>query len=170
MKILLVDEQDRIIGSKERNDRDENDVVRVSGLIVFNSKNEILLAQRSLNKVFNPGKWGPAVAGTLEENETYISNIVKETEEEIGIKIHDDELVLGPYEFVKTKHRYFRQMYYLKLDLPLSEFTIQKEEVDGLKWVGINDLEIDLNNNPSEFTESSPKLIKEFISFLRNTS
>lgn len=166
MGIIVVDEQDRIVGHKKRDDRNEQDIVRVAGIFVFNSNKETLIAQRSLNKVFNPGKWGPAAAGTLEEGETYISNIVKETEEEIGVKIDKKDLVLGPYEFVNTKHRYFRQIYYIKLDLPISNFKIQKEEVEGLRWVKIEELENWLTRSPEDFTESSPKLMRELIEFL----
>jgi len=44
------------------------------------------LAQRSFNKTHNPGQWGPAVAGTNDEGETYESNIIKEAEEEIVLR------------------------------------------------------------------------------------
>ena len=168
MKIIVVDEKDNVIGSKERDDRNEKDIVRVSGIFVFNSKKETLIAQRALDKVFNPGKWGPAAAGTLEEGETYLSNIVKETEEEIGVKINEKDLTLGPYEFVDSSHRYFRQMYYTKLDLPIFKFKVQKEEVNGLRWIGTEELREWLATSPNDFTESSPKLMKELIDFLND--
>ena len=85
-KIIIVDEDDNIIGSKERNSIVSGDIYRVSALLIENSKGEILLAQRALTKKHDPGKWGPPVAGTVEEGETYESNIVKEAEEELGLK------------------------------------------------------------------------------------
>src|SRR3989338_10763955 len=85
MRIPIVNEQDEIIGYKDRKDRNKVDIARITGLWLWNEKGEALLAQRSFNKKMHPGMWGPAVAGTVEEGETYESNIIKESEEEIGL-------------------------------------------------------------------------------------
>lgn len=81
MRIPIVNEQDEIIGYKDRKDRNTVDITRITGLWLWNEKGEVLLAQRALSKDINPGLWGPAVAGTVEEGETYESNIIKEAEE-----------------------------------------------------------------------------------------
>ena len=86
-KFTIVDENDNIIAQKERANIKPEDIYRVAALWVTNSKGDILLAQRALSKKHDPGKWGPAVAGTVEERETYRANIIKETSEEIGL--HD---------------------------------------------------------------------------------
>ena len=49
-KIVIVNENDEIIGSKERGTLNQSDIYRVSALWIQNSKGEILLAQRSFNK------------------------------------------------------------------------------------------------------------------------
>ena len=85
MKIPIVNEQEEIIGYKERDDRNDKDIIRITGLWVTNKERNILLARRSFNKKHHPGVWGPAVSGTVEEGETYESNIIKEAEEEIGL-------------------------------------------------------------------------------------
>src|SRR3989338_6564599 len=85
-KIIVVNEKDEIIGYKDRDDRNETDIIRVSALILLNSKNQTLIARRALNKILDSGKWGPAAAGTLEEGGSYLSNIIKEAQEEIGFK------------------------------------------------------------------------------------
>jgi len=82
----IVDDQDNLIGAKPRNEIDfKNDYYRISGLWLTNSKGQILIAQRLLTKDKDPGKWGPAAAGTLEVGETYESNAYKEADEEIGL-------------------------------------------------------------------------------------
>ncbi len=92
MQIPIVNEQDEIIGYKDRKDRNLVDITRVSALWITNEDGEILLAQRGLNKTHSPGLWGPAVAGTVEEGETYESNIIKEAEEEIGLVAREGEV------------------------------------------------------------------------------
>lgn len=86
MKIPIVNESDEVIAYKERESIAVEDIYRVSALWVKNSKGESLLAQRAFTKKHSPGKWEPAVAGTVEEGEDYDSNIIKEIEEELGLK------------------------------------------------------------------------------------
>ena len=54
--IIIVDEEDNIIGAKERGTLNTKDIYRVSSLRIINSLGEILLAQRSFDKKNDPGK------------------------------------------------------------------------------------------------------------------
>lgn len=149
MKIPIVDENDNITGYKERNDKDTNTIYRVSYLWITDTNGKILLAQRALNKNHNPGKWGPVVAGTVEEGETYESNIIKEAEEEIGLK--NIKPILGTKKRQKNKYNYFSQEFLLTLPSGFNNFTIQKEEVAEIKWFTVEELEKKLETNPEDF-------------------
>lgn len=83
--IPIVNLDDEIIGYKPRKDITLQDVYRVSALWIENSQGEILLAQRGFLKSVDPGKWGAAVAGTVEKDESYEENILKEMQEELGL-------------------------------------------------------------------------------------
>ena len=158
--IIIVDDCDNIIGIKERNSITKKDVYRVSALWITNSKDEILLARRSLNKEHSPGKWGPAVTGTIEENETYDSNMIKETEEEIGLKN------IKPQKGLKikmvTKYNYFCQWYFLKIDRNLEEFKIQKSEIEEIEWFSREELSHKINENQDEFILSVRRGLEMF--------
>ncbi len=151
-KIIIVDDKDNIIGIKERESITKKNIYRVSVLWVTNSKEEILLARRSLNKTHSPGKWGPAVAGTVEESETYDSNIIKETEEEIGLKN------IKPRKGLKikmaTKYNYFCQWYFIKIDKNLDEFKLQESEVEEIKWFTREELLRKIKEDQDEFIQS----------------
>ena len=128
MKIQIVNANDELIGVKERSEIDfQNDIYRVSALWVTNSKGETLLAKRAAIKRNDPNKWGPAVAGTIDEGETYDENIYKEADEEIGL--------MG-VEFTKIKktritypRNYFCQWYSVTLDRDPNSFKLQDEEL-----------------------------------------
>jgi isopentenyldiphosphate isomerase len=107
------------------------------------------LAQRAQNKVSNPGKWGPAVAGTIDKGESYKDNIVKEAQEEIGLTNVD--FILGPKVFISHQRRYFCQWYYAKSDLQESDFKIPKDEVNAVKWVAPDKLLKDAKENPTKY-------------------
>lgn len=166
LKILIVDKNDEIIGYKERGTlNDEKDIYRVSALWVTNSKSEILLAQRSFDKNNDPGKWGPAVAGTVDEGESYEDNIYKEAEEELGIK--DIEFELGPktstLERLGAKHLHFTQWFTVVIDKNIKDFKIQEDEVEQIKWFSKEEILRINKKNPEFFLTGVKEKVKLFI-------
>lgn len=161
-KIIIVDKNDNMIASKEREILEAKDIWRVSALWLTNSKGQILMARRALNKIHNPGKWGPAAAGTVEEGETYDFNIIKEAEEEIGLK--NLELKKGSKTKNSTgKYEYFCQWFTAKIDKPIEEFKIQKSEVAEVRWFSKEELRKKLRENPGEFIYSVNQWIDLFL-------
>jgi len=152
MKITVVDEKDEIIGYKDRTEIKQNDIYRVSSLWIENSKGDVLLAQRVHTKKHDPDKWGPAVAGTVEINETYESNMLKEAEEEIGLKnfVYRE---IGKYRRT-GEHNFWAKKYLSIIDKDISEFKINKEEVEQIKWFGKNELAQAVKQNPDQFLTS----------------
>lgn len=160
-KIIIVDENDKIIGYKERGSLDKEDIYRVTGLWITNSQGDILLAKRQHTKKHYPGKWGPAVSGTVEENESYEDNIIKETAEELGLK--NIKLETGPKLLIVNDYRHFTQWYFLKTNKSISDFKIQAEEVEEIKWFSKKELEEKLTNQPDEFLPRLNKYFKLFV-------
>lgn len=159
-KIIIVNENDKIIGYKNINTLNQSDIYRVSALWIKNSKGDILLAQRSFSKKHDPGKWGPAVAGTVDKGETYDINIIKESEEEIGLKNFEFKKVKKVR--IREKYNYFGQWYVAILDKNINEFKIQKKEVENLKWFSAKELVKELNSNPDKFLKSIKDCIDWF--------
>jgi isopentenyldiphosphate isomerase len=145
-RTIIVSDKDEVIGYKERGTLEQSDIYRVSALWVTNSRGDILLAQRKFTKSHDPGKWGPAVAGTVEEDETYEQNIYKEAEEEIGLK--GVKFAKGPKVRIHGEHNYFDQWYTAIVDKPAKEFTIQEEEVEQVKWFTRKELDRELQDHP----------------------
>lgn len=131
MKIPIVNEQDEIIGYKHREGKNSGDISRITGLWLTDADGNVLLAQRAFNKKRSPGLWGPAVAGTVEEGETYESNIVKEAEEEIGLV--GLKPILGSKIRISVSHEFFLQWFTTVVDHNYP-FKKQDEEVEEIKW------------------------------------
>ena len=158
--IIIVDENDTIIGYKKREELNKSDRYRVSALRLTNTQWEILLAQRAFTKKKSPWQWWPAVAGTVEEGETYESNIIKEAEEEIG---------LTWYDFIQSKkreyiqiHTYRWQRFTVIVDKPIEQFVIQEEEVEQVKRFSKEELQQALYERPEEFLDSMQWCIDTF--------
>lgn len=149
MKIPIVDENDNVIEYRERDNRDTNAIYRVSSLWITDTNGKILLARRAFNKAHDPGKWGPAVAGTVEEGETYEENIIKEAHEELGLK--DIKPTAGIKKRRKTKWNYFAQEFLLTLPDGFNDFKIQENEVAEVRWFSEKELREKLKENPNDF-------------------
>jgi isopentenyldiphosphate isomerase len=146
-KTIVVNENDEEIGTILRKNISNKQIYRISSLWITNSKNEILLAKRAFTKKSNPGKWGPAVAGTNEEGETYESNIYKEASEEIGLTgVKFTKSFKQARIDKKYAARYFNQWFKITLDKDVSEFRLLKDEVAEIRWFTKNELfEMDKN-------------------------
>ena len=158
----IVDENDNLIGHKWRDEFEpERDIYRVSALWLANSKGETLIAQRAFKKKNGGGLWGPAVAGTLEYDESYKDNIVKEVREEIGV---------SRVTFSKSKklfveadnRRYFCTYFYAVLDKPADEFELE-DEVEAVKWVTADWLIEDIKAHPEKYVQGFARNLQRIM-------
>lgn len=153
--VYVVDEQDAIIDTKAREDLTPQDILRVSVLWIENGHGQVLLQQRSPTKRIGPGLWGPAVAGTVESDETYLSNIIKETEEEIGLPgIKPEEVGKRLYWEPGGKFGRMFTFYKAVIDKPLGDFIIQEDEVAQIKWIDKDAILADTRKNPKKYVPS----------------
>lgn len=149
--VPIVNLKDEVIGTKEKRACLPTDITRATGLFLYTPKREVLLAKRAMTKWYDPGKWSFGVAGTVEAHETYLSNILKETEEEIGLTLREDDLRQTFYGYFETTHRFFYAQYAVEINLPLTAFTKQDEEVDELRYVPAEELFEWLDQRPADF-------------------
>lgn len=159
-RILIVDGDDNVIGTKVRGALVPGDIYRVSALWLTDGRGRVLLAQRSFAKAHDPGKWGPAAAGTVEEGKSYEVNINKEIEEEIGLT--GLTLRFGPKERVTGKHNFFGQWFLAETDVPVESLKLQAEEVAKVKWMTLEELEKDIRENPGNYLDSMMHTVRLF--------
>ena len=156
-KIIVVDEEDNVVGVELRGVVDERGLrYRVSALWLRNSEGDVLLARRAYTKTHYSGRWGPAVAGTVDEGESYEENIVKEAGEELGLTGVD--MKKGPKTKTSGKYNNFTQWFVGVVDESVSFFKIQEEEVVEIKWFSVDELREMMRENPDEFVTGLYKL------------
>lgn len=83
----IIDESGRIIGQATRAECHTNSSLahRTVHVLVFNSRGELFLQKRSINKDIQPGKWDTSVGGHLNLGETFHQAVQREIKEELGI-------------------------------------------------------------------------------------
>ncbi len=160
--IPIVDENDKVIGHKERSDIDlELDIIRSASLWIVNRNGDILLAQRKFTKQNNPGKWSEAVGGTVEGDDNYESTMLREAQEEIGITVQNYEI--GPKQYINAPTRYFVQWYKTVIDEPIEAFLIQEEELEQLAWMSKDQFIKELKLNPEKYIDEMQEIARLFI-------
>ena len=161
MLIPIVNQQDEIIGHKDRADLDyDKDIFRTASLWITNPNGDALLAQRKLTKKVDPGKWAEAVGGTVEGDDSYEETVIREAEEELGLT--GLTITKGPKQFITTPCEYFVQWYTTVIDRDIDEFTIQKEEVEQIAWIPRTQLEQELIDQPDKYIEAMGDITRLF--------
>lgn len=155
---IIVNEDDEIIWYKPRREIQSEELYRVSCLWITNSQGDVLLAQRGFLKSNNPGMWWSAVAGTVDQGETYEDNIYKETEEEIGLcgeKLTEWKKVRHFWQ-----HNFFCQWYTLKIDKDIWEFVKEEWQVESIRWFSPAEVRNLVEKSPGIFTRSTLDMLK----------
>ena len=152
-KIWLVDEDDNPIKIISRKDAKPGDIWRISGIWLFNEKGEVLIAKRAQSKSLHGGLWGSSAAGTASTDEYPELTAVRETEEEIGFKISEKDLILIDKLFYMRDNETGRQatIFKARCDLSEDQFTLQESEVEAVKWISKDDLLADVKLNPDKY-------------------
>ncbi len=113
-------------------------------LWLYTNNKHILLAQRSAKKTICPLLWDISVAGHIDAGETIENGLLRETQEELGLHLKPEHLnKIGVFKCFQTykngiKDFEFHHTYIALLNVPLSQLTPQKEEVESIKLVHFN--------------------------------
>ena len=101
---------------------------------IVNDKNEILVQKRAHTKKKSPDKWDMPSAGHVDAGETMRGGCVRETKEELGLDVKEDDFIFLK-EWLNRKGWELVQIYLLKTNAKESDFILQKEEVAEVKWM-----------------------------------
>ena len=146
-------------------------------LWLYTDNEKILLQQRSHKKLIYPLLWDVSIAGHIDTGETFTQAAVRETEEEISLKLKENDLVkIGThlhksiYNDGQIKDFEFHQIYIAKLHVELKELSPQKDEVEAIKLVSFEEFEDLLSNskNNSHFIASNTPYYLSVLKHIKN--
>lgn len=134
-----------IMASDEKKSISEKEWLKGVSCFVINQNGEVLIEQR-VSKGLTPGKLD-LCSGHIDNFETPTQSMIRELEEELGIK---REISFSKLKAISQKQpaklcfnssgqqrNFFIYFFCLKLDQPIINF--QKEEVSGIRWVPIEE-------------------------------
>jgi isopentenyl-diphosphate Delta-isomerase len=153
----VIDDRGRVISQIKKS------IVHEKGLwhktvqiVIYNSKNEILIQKRSKNKYPYPGLWDIKVAGHCMAGESIEQTAVRELYEEIGLNINPENLKLlrvnkkqGGKKMVEGKiwiNNEYQHIFLHKYVGLLSDLKLIDKEVEELKFISIKKLKTELKD------------------------
>lgn len=143
--IDIVDENNNLTGEiKEKTKAHEDgDFHRTAHVWIINDKNELLLQKRSASKKSYPNYWDISGAGHIRTGETVVEGAIRELKEELGVEASESDL-----EFIaivkstrNPKNKEFGNVYLLRCNKKVEEYTFEDEEVSEVKYVYFKELE-----------------------------
>ncbi|MCB9815685.1 NUDIX domain-containing protein [Candidatus Nomurabacteria bacterium] len=146
-KVVVVDENDKVVGSEMLFDAIEKGMIRrASRVYVFNESGQLLVQRRSEN-VLKPLLLDQSAAGHVDEGESYLQAAKRELFEELGIK----DVVLKEIAISHRTEHFFSAIF--KVIVPDNiEIDFDPVELDAVYWYGISDLEQTMAVAPEKFT------------------
>ena len=152
--LILVDENDKMIGTAEKLDAHKNGLLhRAFSILIFNSKNEMLLQKRALHKYHSGGLWTNACCSHPRLNEDLDVAIHKRLLEEMGFDCMLEKKFEFIYKIWLKKDQIFEHEYAHVFVGKYDGIVIPNpEEADKIKWIALSELNSDIQTNPENYT------------------
>ena len=121
----------------ERGNKDEifndNEHIGVAIIYIENDKGEFLIQKTSKEK----GGHYSSTGGHINHGEDALSTIVREVKEELGVDVSNDNIVDLGHICVDFPVRF---IFYLRKNINLSDITLQKDEVESVSYMSIDEI------------------------------
>lgn len=152
-QVVLVDEQDRAVGTMEKMEAHRTGKLhRAFSILVYNSRGDLLVQQRSASKYHSPGLWTNTCCSHPRPEENIGEAAARRLKEEMGIDAKPEFL----YSFI----------YQIEFDNGLIEHELDHvfratfdgipqenpKEVQAWRYVSIEELQKEIAAAPDQFT------------------
>ncbi len=126
-------------------------------LCIFNTKGQLLIQQRSLQKSMFPGVWDLSAGGHVLSGETTAEAAMRETREELGFDRFEDMrfAFMEPFSYV------FDDFYVMVADVDLNGLNLQKSEIETVAWADRD--EVFAMSRRGEFVNYEPECLEKIF-------
>ena len=155
----VVNERDEVIGRATRKEVHARGLLhRAVHVLVYNSKGQVFLQKRSMNKDRQPGLWDSSSSGHVDSGEDYDPCTVRELREELGLVVSEPPKRLFKIDACGETDQEFVWIYRCESDGP---FELNKEEIETGGWFTPAEVDRWMAERPQEFASALLYLWKQ---------
>ena len=169
--VVLVDEKDQELGVMEKHQAHVAGVLhRAFSVFVFNSNGELLLQQRAADKYHSPLLWTNTCCSHPRKNETYLEAAHRRLQEEMGFDCELEEKFHFIYKAQLGERLFEHELDHVFVGQYDGAISINPEEVEETKWISMEELKLDIKNNPENYTIWFRIIFDEYLAKLQYAS
>lgn len=166
-KVILVNEKDEPLGLMPKLEAHEKALLhRAFSVFILNDKNELMLQQRAAHKYHSPLLWANTCCSHQREGESNIEAGTRRLQEEMGFSTTLKELFWfiykAPFDNGLTEH----ELDHVMIGYANQDPVINPEEVADWKWMDIDAVREDIEQNPEVYTAWFKIIFQKFYHFL----
>jgi isopentenyl-diphosphate delta-isomerase len=161
--VVLVNIEDNVLGLMEKQQAHVNGLLhRAFSVFLFNENGEMLLQKRAEKKYHSPLKWTNAVCSHPRNGETYLDGAKRRLKEELGIETELTEKFHFIYKADVGGGLWEHELDHVFIGNYNAEFNLNKDEVEDVRFVSLEDLDKEMSENPEHFTEWFKIILEEY--------
>ncbi|MCG2420415.1 isopentenyl-diphosphate Delta-isomerase [Aequorivita sp. F47161] len=167
-QVILVNENDEQLGLMPKQEAHIKGVLhRAFSVFIFNDKNELMLQQRALHKYHTPGLWTNTCCSHPRDGETTLDAGKRRLFEEMGfttaLKETTSFIYKAPFDNGLTEH----ELDHILVGTYNQSPQINPEEVAAWKWMDLETVKTDIENNPDLYTAWFKIIFDKFYQHLQ---
>lgn len=169
--VILVNERDEVLGLMEKMEAHEKGLLhRAFSVFIVNEKNELLLQQRALTKYHSGGLWTNTCCSHPREGESYEEAAHRRLMEEMGFDCPLEDIHHFIYHAYLDKGLQEHELDHVFLGSFSARPKINPEEVHNWKWMDLEAVKEDLQQNPEAYTAWFRIIFGTFYTIYRSRS
>ncbi|MFD0861170.1 isopentenyl-diphosphate Delta-isomerase [Sungkyunkwania multivorans] len=166
-KVILVNERDEQIGLMNKLEAHEKALLhRAFSVFILNEKGELMLQQRAKHKYHSPGLWTNTCCSHQRAGESNIAAGKRRLQEEMGFVTELEESISfiykAPFDNGLTEHEYDHVLVGYYEAAP----SINKDEVASWKWMQLEEVKKDIEQQPELYTAWFKIIFEKFYSHI----
>ena len=167
--ILLVDLEDNVLGSVEKLEAHKKPLLHRAFSVFIYSNGKFLIQQRNKNKYHSGGLWANSLCSHPRANMTFEESVKTRAKFEMGIEnLEYKELFKFIYMTKFNDNLYEYELDHVLLSTYSGSVKFNPDEVEGIDWISVEDLEKDLVKNPQKYASWFLICAPRVIEYVKN--
>lgn len=168
-KVVLVDQNDQTLGEMEKIEAHVKGALhRAFSIFIFNSRGEMLIHQRSLEKYHSPGLWTNACCSHPQLNDNLKESALERLYFEMGIVTEIHEVFSFIYHAPMENGLIEHELDHVFIGYYDEEPEINEREVQNFHWISPEQLLVDLKYHPEHYTFWFRKVVEDVLEKVNN--